>query len=382
MGYGCPGIPHIKERSMGIKETENGRKKRTKGTAEFDKKYSDDLYASHTEENQLKALAYAGQFARNKKEAQQIIVYAMQGHDAVSEEVIMQAKEQFYLFFYDYVRQQCQNSLSVELNWKTNKQEEDDLIEDLVQSCFEGIFANIDRYDPQRASLTTFFSPIMRDARDRWRADQKMIAVSKSKMQKDREVKRALNQLENNNKDSELFQLIEMTGLKPGQIILSKLRIEMNNSIVSIDADEMSEIPSDFLEPERQVLNKERSQEIMDAVHLLSPKEKLAFFYTNGLEEYDGTIQTSEKMSINKAAETLHISEQELHRYQASAIEKLKNQLGKTQERKNGPSMEDRILSKNKMIYSRQPEDAEVEDVVDAIIEIIEFEDAVDSDVI
>lgn len=343
----------------------------------FDRSYSDWLYSTNTEENQLKALSYAGRFAKKKKEAQEIIIRAVQGHGTVSETVVMEAKQQFYLFFHDYVFQQCQKSLVVELNRKSDSCERLDMIQDLMQSCFEAIFREIGKYNPAKASLTTFFTPIMKDARDIWRGEQKPISITKSRLQKDREVKRAMISLENENKENELLQIMEKTGLKPSQIILSKARIDMNNSILSLDADDLADIPSDYVEPEKQILNKEWSREIMDAVHLLSQKEKLALFYTNGIEEYEGELLPSKKTTISKAAEILGISERELHRYQASAIEKLKNRL--SEKDRTTISTEDRILSKSRVTYSMQPEDREVEDMVDTIIEIIEI-DAVEQE--
>lgn len=330
-------------------------------------------------EEQIKLIRYAGTFSKKKtsangeekanKDAQLLIVEAAQGHYALSNEVGQVAKEEFYKFFCNYVKSECGKSLRNQLDLKNNAEEKTDMIEEASNHCFTYIFENFNRYDPERAALSTFFINYIKDALDDFQAQDRSYS-SKTRLQIDRKIRREINDLIENRKPLELYKIAQKTGCSVDQVKISMERLEAQNTMTHLDAEEVQKAYSeDYKQPEKNYLSKELSEEICEAADLLSELEKQALFLTKGVQQLDHEIVYAKELSIADTAKRLGISEKDVHRYYVSAVKKLRNKLN---ENKDNVARDEHIIGRHAVTFSKSKEDEEVANIVGAIVEIID----------
>lgn len=318
-------------------------------------------------DDQIKLLRYEGRYAKKDKTAQQFIVKAAQKKGILSNEVGKVAAEEFYNFFLGYVQSECCNSLMKQNGFQCGMTDLQDLINEATNNCFLFIFLALDRYDPSKAALTSYFSNHIKDALDDFRSHA-MGHSSKTTLQTDRKVKRELNRMQASQESIELFKVSKNTGHTVDQVRRSMERLEANNSITSLDSEEVKQYSSKFDTPEQATIKRENSKEFCDAANQLSPMEKKAFFLLMGVKQMDDELIDVPAHNISETSQIMGISEKDVNRYHASATKKLRIILGSEKKEE----AEGRILNQHSVVFSESEEDEEVKNVIDTIVEIID----------
>ena len=205
-----------------------------------------------------------------------------------------------------------------------------------VQECFVTIFATIDQYDPSKGLLTTYCKRNILGAITEWEAKRRGRG-SKQTLNADRNVSNAEMRMIAQGKTPSARLISLETGEGIEQVLMSKARIEAENTMVSVESDEgksgvaNKKSQSIFDSPEAAFVSKEKTAELMEALDILTDIEKEVLLSMHGIKingtQFEDT-KTAEDDNIYEIANKLNIKSNAVKRIYNSAIQKLKNQLG------------------------------------------------------
>ena len=341
----------------------------------FDRNKAEQLlYAANEngeddEESQKEAIRYATYFAKkNNTDAKLFVISIIQQADQgfynlEPGHVGDMAKYAFYMFFRNYVRVQVEKFYS--------KQNISDLervsrTEDAIQECFLYIFANIDKFDVSMgyAPNTFFNQKVIRGAISDWEAARKGRS-SKQSMRTDKMTVNAIKACEDLGIENPSSALIaSMIGKNYKEVQMARTRIYAENTMGTFDTPDINNkggtiVQEVFKVPEASVLSDERTQELIDALSILTDEEQTFLFMNKGIR-CDGTsfIET-DPLKCYEIAEQTGVDREKVQQAINSAIKKLKKK-NHVKEKRG-----DALLSGRGLSFDNDEEDDFLDNIVD-----------------
>jgi len=357
--------------------------KTTEYTGDFDLSIAEDLYYGiATEKTQIEAIKYAEFFAKKHVlEAQHFIIDAIQNYEkSASEEAMNRTKEAFYMFFRNFVRVKVEQFYKKHAHHYVNIAKMHEDIQDAMSYCWVYIWNDIDKYDYNKAELTTYYRTRIQDAISNFEA-KKNFRASKTTMRVDRIVSKAQTAL----LEQGLKPTVHMISnyckrhgeeLTPEQIKLSSARILAENTMTRID-DENSATnkrkQSRFETPEERIMSQERVEELIEAFRCLTEIEQKVYELSNGfkilIDDHE-IIDLDKKCNPNEVAKQLDIDAIEVRRLQFSAGQKLKNAVLRKISGTEPEERKDKLLRNRSLTFSKSQDDDDILTIIDSITSI------------
>ncbi len=315
---------------------------------------------------QREAVRYANFFAKKgSDEAKNFIVSVIQKkkENWIAPETVSIACNSFVLFFRNYVRREIEKHY---IRQPISATERFMRVQESVQECFAYIMEHIDRFDPSKGKITTLFNGrILRGITMEYEAKRKGRG-SKQTMKIDKIVANAQKDLATAGITPTVRQIAMHTGKNVDVIINSKIRMAAENTMKTIDDPDFNNTggktaQSQFVQPERSVINKEETSNLVASIEKLPDIEKTVFLLMEGFQLEDGDLVETDVKNAPDVAESLNIKPNEVRHHYNMAQRKLKNMITNRKEKPH-----DKLLSGRFMTFNTEEKDdtEAIEDIV------------------
>lgn len=330
--------------------------------------------SSDLEKNQFEAIKYASYFARRgNNEAKNFVISIIQHPETcVSSEVSNLAKTSFVLFFRNYVRTETGSFYSRQV---LESHDKNDRFQDAMQECMAEIFANINVYDPKKSGApTTYFKRVILGALNNYEAKRKG-RVSKGTLPIDAKVSKMETKLKNEGKNANANMIAYYLNVSVTQVLESQARIRGENTAISADS-ESGKYAAGIVKqniyntPEKNAIAKEKKEELLKLLDVLTDEEKKVLLATEGIELVEDEFIESEgedSDTLHRIATRLGLDANKVKEIRNTAIQKIRTAQGVE-------SKTDRLLSGRSIIFSKDHRDEDVAEFLDDITAIFDLE--------
>lgn len=195
--------------------------------------------------------------------------------------------------------------------------QENDVYDELKQQGVMGMLTGLQYYDPDKSKFSTFIYPyVLHEITDfinvQFHGLTSHYATNQSKIRK------AIAQFEAEGKSYTVIDLSMKTGLKPESVAKS-LQIDQRSNLMYYGEEDFLDAQfSEFFDsPEKQYLEKERTNVLREALNALTCEQKMVVCYRTGFDQV-------RKLSFREIADIMNKTPDELKKIYNDGIRTLK----------------------------------------------------------